>query len=137
MNINMKATASLFLIVSFLFIAVFGFAFSGMRLNHLGGCIVSAIDGTKCPTNIADSATHHISTLQMLTSTLVPPISNWLLLLASLFLISVSVFLFYKNLLYPKLEFLIHRIRDLVLNSLYSRQKLVSWLSLFELSPAW
>lgn len=124
------------LIVSFLGIGVFGFAFSDMSMGHQGGCIASAIDGTECPTNIAQFATHHISAIQSLTTTIIPPIGSWFLLLASLLLIGATLALFYKNLLHPELEFLRSRFRDTELNLFYSRQKIVSWLALFELSPA-
>ncbi len=122
--------------MSFVGIGIFGSVLFDMGVNHSGGCITSTINGTACPTNIADSATHHISAIQMLTTTVVPSSSNWLLLLASLLLISVSLFLFYKNLLFPKLKFLPQYLRDLTLHSFYSQQKITSWLSLFELSPA-
>lgn len=132
----MKKLLSLLSIIGFVGITVFGFVIFDMGPGHSGGCIASAIDGTTCPTNIVDFATHHISALQTLTGTAVPTSSTWSLLLASLLLISVSIFLFYKNLPSPKLEFLPQRLRDLTLHSLFSRQKVISWLSLFELSPS-
>jgi hypothetical protein len=131
----MKYFLSLLVIISFIGIGVFGFIFSDMGLNHQGGCVASAINGTECPTNIVDFGAHHISALRTLTTTAVPPISNWFLLIAFLLLISVSIFLFYKNLLFPKSEFLRERLRNLESNFLYSKQKTISWLSLFELSP--
>lgn len=133
----MKYLATLLLIVSFAGIGVFGF----MLVDHAmmdgsnSGCVASAIDGTECPTNIMAMTSHHVSAIQTLTTTL-PASSNWLLLLASLLLVSASIFLFYKDLLLPKLESLPQRLRDLTLHSLYSKQRITSWLSLFELSPA-
>lgn len=134
----MKYLATLFLIVSFVGIGIFGSALfnHAMMDGSNSGCVASAIDGTACPTSIMDMTLHHISALQTLTTTVVPPISSWLLLLASLLLISVSVLLFYKNSLLPRLELLPQRLRDLTLHSLFSQQKITSWLSLFELSPA-
>ena len=133
----MKYLATLLLIVSFVGIGIFGFALfdHAMMDGSNSGCVASAIDGTECPTNIMAMASHHVSAIQTLTTTL-PASSNWLLLLASLLLVSVSIFLFYKDLLLPKLEFLPQRLRDLTLSSLYSRQRITSWLSLFELSPS-
>ncbi len=131
----MKYFASLLLIVSFIGISVFGFVIFDMGPGHTGGCVASAVDGTECPTNLIGFALHHISAVQTLT-TAIPQNSNWLLLLASLFFISVSIFLFYKNLLFPKLKFLPQRLQNLALHSLYSKQRIISWLSLFELSPA-
>jgi len=133
----MKYLATLLLIMSFAGIGIFGFTLvnHAMMDGSNNGCVASAIDGTECPTNIMAMASHHVSAIQTLTTTL-PASSNWLLLLASLLLVSVSIFLFYKDLLLPKSELLPQRLRDLSLSSLRSRQKIVSWLSLFELSPA-
>ena len=133
----MKYLALSLLIVSFAGIGIFGFTLADHDMQSPNNdCVASAIGGTECPTNIVGMTLHHISAIQSLTTTVVPPIGSLLLLLASLLLISVSIFLFYKNLLLPKLEFLPQRLRDLTLHSLYSKQRITSWLSLFELSPA-
>lgn len=132
---SMKYLAPL-LIISFIGIGVFGFAFSDMSMGHQGGCIASAIDGTECPTNIAQFATHHVEAIQSLTTTIIPPIGSWLLLLASLLLIGATLAFLYENLLYPKLEFHRSRLRETELNLSHSKQKIISWLALFELSPA-
>ena len=133
----MKYLATFLLIMSFVGIGIFGSTLfdHAMMDGSDSGCVASALDGTACPTSIMAMTLHHISALQTLTTTL-PSSSNWLLLLVSLLLISVSIFIFYKNLLLPKLEFLPQRLRDLTLHSLYSKQRITSWLSLFELSPA-
>ena len=133
----MKYLATLLLITSFAGIGILGFTLVGHTImdDSNNGCVVSAIDGTECPTDIMAMTSHHVSAIQTLTTTL-PASSNWLLLLASLLLVSVSIFLFYKDFLLPKLEFLPQRLRDLTLHSLYSKQRIISWLSLFELSPA-
>lgn len=134
----MKRIVSIPLILSFLGIALFGFAFFDMDMSpsHMGGCVASAIDGTVCPINVADAAAHHLSAWQSFTSTLVSPISGWSSLIVVLLLVAVSVFLFHKYLLYSGPQFVRQRLRDLTLDSLFSKQKIVSWLSLFELSPA-
>ena len=133
----MKYLATLLLIMSFAGIGIFGFTLvnHAMMDGSNNGCVASAIDGTECPTNIMAMASHHVSAIQTLTTTL-PASSNWLLLLASLLLVSVSIFLFYKDFLLPKLEFLPQRLRELTLHSLHSKQRIISWLSLFELSPS-
>ncbi len=133
----MKYFLTFILIVSFVGIGVFGFALFDHAImdGSNSGCVASAIDGTACPTSIMEMTLHHVSVLQTLTTTL-PSSSNWLLLFSSLLLVSVSIFLFYKNLLLPKLEFLPQRLRDLASNFSYSKQKIISWLSLFENSPA-
>lgn len=133
----MKHLITLVLIISFVGIAIFGFAvFSHGMSDSSSGCVTSPIDGTPCPTNIVAMTLQHISALQILTTSVTPSISNWLSLLAFIFLISVSIILFYKNLLFPKLEFSRERLRDLTSNFSYSKQKIISWLSLFENSPA-
>ncbi len=134
----MKYPASLLLIISLIAIGVFGFSLfdHAMMDGSSGGCVASAIDGTTCPTNIMDMTLHHVSALQTLTTTVVPPISGWLLLIVSLFLASVSLFLFYKNLLLPKPKLSPQGWRDLRFHSLRNQQKITSWLSLFELSPS-
>ncbi len=132
----MKYLLALILVVSFVGIAVFGFSIFGRGVMHGPNCITSPIDGTPCPTNIATMTLQHISSLQALMMSVVPQISNLFSLLVFAFLISVSIFLLHKNLLYPKLEFLHQRLRDLASNFSYSKQKIISWLSLFENSPA-
>ena len=134
----MKYLATLLLIISVVGMGFFGFSLfdHAMMDGSNTGCVASTIDGTVCPTSIMGMTLHHISTLQTLTTTVMPSISSWLLLLASLLLVLVSIFLFYKNLLLPKLDFLPQRLQDLTLHSLYSKQRIISWLSLFELSPA-
>ncbi len=132
----MKRFLPILLILSFLGIAAFGASFFDMGMGHSGGCVASAIDGTACPTDIMGFAVHHVSALQTLMGTAVPSDSSWVLLLASLILVLVGISLFCKNLLLPKLELLPQRLRDLSLNHLRSQQKIISWLSLFELSPA-
>ena len=133
----MKYLLTLILLISFVGIAIFGFTLFAHGMDSSdSNCITSPIDGTVCPTSIAAMTLHHISSLQTLLTSVTPSISNWLLLLAFILLISVSVFLLYKNLLFPKLELLRKRLRDLETNLSYSQQKIISWLSLFENSPA-
>ncbi|MBI2482529.1 MAG: hypothetical protein HYV76_03160 [Candidatus Vogelbacteria bacterium] len=133
----MKSILTLILIVSFAGIAVFGFTiFSHSMSESTSGCVTSPIDGTPCPTNIVAMTLQHVSALQTLTTSVTSSISSWILLLAFILLVSFSISIFYKNLLFPKLELLHQRLRDLVFNSFYSKQKITSWLSLFENSPA-
>ena len=140
----MKRLASFPLILGFVGVAFFGFALFDMGPGHMGGCVASAIDGTACPTNVGDAAAHHLSAWQSFMTTVASPISGWLLLVASgllllsasFLLVSGSFFLFYRYSLYPKPIFARERLRDLALDSLYSQRGIISWLSLFELSPA-
>ena len=130
----MKYLVVLLLIISFAGMGIFGFALFDMGPENGGNCLASAIDGTECSANIIDSAGHHISAVKTFTETIVPSSDGLLLLLAFLFLI--FIFSFHKNLLYPKLEFFPQHLRNLIFNSFYSKQKIISWLSLLELSPA-
>lgn len=132
----MKYLITLILIVSFVGIAIFGFTFFAHGMEGSDNCITSPIDGTACPTSIASMTLHHISALQTLLTSVTPSISNLLLLLAFILLTSVSIFLSHKNLLFPKLELLRKRLRDLEVNLSYSKQKIIFWLSLLENSPA-
>ena len=133
----MKYLLTTVLIVSFIGMGILGFAVFDHDMNSSQDtCFGFSIDKVVCPKSIVGMTLHHISVLQILSTTTVPSGSNWLLLLASLFLVSVLIFLFYKDLLLPKLEFLRERLRDLILHSLQSKRRIVSWLSLLELSPA-
>src|SRR3989338_5697873 len=102
----MKYLATLLLITSFAGIGIFGFSLfdHAMMDGSNSGCVASAIDGTACPTSIMSMTLHHISALQTLTTTVVPPISSFLFLLPSFLLISVSIFLFHKIFLLQNLE---------------------------------
>jgi|SRR3989344_5277244 len=135
----MKYLAALLLIVSFAGTGIFGLTLldHGMMGASSGDCVASSIDGTVCPTSIVGMTLHHISALQTLMATIVPA-SNWLLLLASLLLLIAALLLlsFCRNVLHEKLEPLRERLRDFAFAALYSRQKVTSWLSLFENSPA-
>jgi len=131
----MKYLVLLFFI-SFIGIAIFGFALFDMGPNYSDNCIASAIDGKTCSTNITDMAIHHISSFQTFTTALISPTIGWSLLLAFLFFILFSIFIFYKNILHLKLAYLFLRLKDLAFNFFFERQKIISWLSLFELSPA-
>lgn len=133
----MKYLLTLILLISFVGIAIFGFTLfdHGMDSSD-GNCITSPMDRTSCPTSIVAMTLHHISSLQTLLTSVTPSISNLLSLLAFMLLVSVSAFLLYKNLLFPKLEFLRERLRELATDFSFSKQKIISWLSLLENSPA-
>jgi len=131
----MKRLVSLPLILGFVGVTFFGFVLFDMSPGHMGGCVASAIDGATCP-NVGSAAAHHISAWQNFMTMVVSSISGLLLLVVSLLLIASSVFLFYRYVLYPKPIFARQRLRDLALDSLYNQRGIISWLSLFELSPA-
>lgn len=132
----MKYFLTIILIVSFVGIAIFGFTFFAYGMDSSdNNCVISPLDGTVCPTSITAMALHHISSLQTLIISVTPSISNWLLLLIFIILLSTLTILFLKNLLFPKLKLLREHLRDLETYLSYSKQKIISWLSLFENSP--
>jgi len=133
---SMKYLVFSLLIMSFIGIGIFGSALFGMEFNHSGECLTVTVNGMACPTTITAFVTHHISALQSFTRTVVPPLSQLLFLLTSLLLASVSIFFVSKDLCCLKLGFSRERLRVLSLHSFYSWKKIISWLSLFELSPS-
>jgi len=129
----MKAVFSALLIIGFLGVIFPGTIILDMEPNHGGVCVAFAIDGTACPTNISGFATHHIAAIQSLSTALVS-LTNWNLLLITFFSLSlISLFLLYKDPLHSGLQFL----RKMEFKLSYSKQKIFSWLSLFELSPSY
>jgi hypothetical protein len=128
----MKYFAALLLIIGFVGIGVVGPMFFDMGIDHSGDCAASAIDGVKCPPSIMNMILHHISALQRLTTTILPPISGWLVLLASLLFITLP---FLARLLLSSLQLASYRrIRDSFASS--QTKQLIRWLALHENSPA-
>lgn len=121
------------MLISFIGIAVFGFVFlvSGMN-EHNADCITSPIDGTVCPTSIVEMTLQHISTLQKFSQVLIP--ATVLLLLVALSFLAISFYFLLKNLFYPSFVLLFQKRKDPA--KLHRQQKIISWLSLFENSPA-
>lgn len=132
----MKRLLPLLLILNLTGIALFGAMLFDMSPGHSGGCIASSIDGTACPTNMNDFGMHHISALETFTRAITPNESGWLLAFAFLLISAISVFLLFAKIFLPKIHYLPQRLRELQSASLCSQQKVASWLSLFELSPA-
>ena len=63
----MKYFASIFLLIGFVGMAVFGFAFMDHSMTHGtdSGCIFSAVTGTACPPDQANMLTHHSAAFQI------------------------------------------------------------------------
>lgn len=129
----MKYLLTTVMLISFVGIAVFGFVFlaSGMS-EHSADCITSPIDGASCPVSIVGMTLQHISTIQNFSQALIP--STVLLLFVALFSLAISFYFLLKNLVYPSVRFSFQRRKDPA--KFLSQQKIVSWLSLFENSPA-
>jgi len=129
----MRYLTSSLLIISFIGIAVFGFAiFDHSMHNPSSDCVASVIDGVVCPTNILNMALHHISVLQTFSQALIP--STVSILLFSLLLMVISFFILRKDLFYPQPVFSFHRYRNQTRPR--HQQKITSWLALFEHSPS-
>src|SRR3989338_8141137 len=86
----MRYLTSSLLIISFIGIAVFGFAiFDHSMHNPSSDCVASVIDGVVCPTNILNMALHHISVLQTFSQALIP--STVSILAQSLFVVTARI----------------------------------------------
>jgi type III secretory pathway component EscU len=133
---TMKRILPLILIISLFGMAVLGSVLMIMDQNHPGGCIASEDEGTDCPTAIAAFTFHHIDALQSILMSLVSPIPSMFLVLSLLVVIAFVFSLFSKNLAQPKLNILQKSVRDVEISFFHGQQKIFSWLSLFELSPA-
>ncbi|OGF65342.1 hypothetical protein A2Z53_02410 [Candidatus Giovannonibacteria bacterium RIFCSPHIGHO2_02_42_15] len=129
----MRYLFPLILIAGLLGVTFLGSVLFDMQANHSGGCIAPLIGGAECPKNLAEFAVHHVLALQKLKNTFVAPLSSWLAVFLFAF---VFAFLFYKNLIYQRIEFLLEYFRRWKIYFFHSQQKIISWFSLFELSPA-
>lgn len=131
-------------VATLIFISFFGLAvFSIPALNHrmdssMDSCIGSQVDNTPCPTNLVAAATHHISAYQAIFNSFIPSTNSSVAFLALLLFALAFIFWSAKDLLCSnsQLKFLHQRLKDFELVVHKSRQKFISWLSLFELSPA-
>lgn len=129
----MKYLTSLLLIISFIAIAVFGFAvFDHGMHSSSNDCVASAIDGIVCPTNIVNMALHHISVLQTFSQASIPSTAS--VLLSLLLFAMISFFLLRKDLFYLQPVFSLRGYRNPTRP--HRQQKITSWLALFEHSPA-
>ena len=126
----MKTVASSILIFGLLFIAVFGLTWSNHNLGHgNSGCIVAVLDGALCPDNIVNFVSKHFTSIQTFSNAILIYFVSIILLglMASLLLL--------PHLLAPPPPILARaKAFDLKYNPF--RQRLLSWLSLFEHSPS-
>ena len=129
----MKNLILLLLIGSVIGIAVFGFTiFDHNAHTPNSDCVASVINGVVCPTNIVNMALHHISVAQTFLQTLAPSTDSILLL--SLLFAVLSFLLLRKDLFHPQLVFSSRGYKNPTRSR--RRQKITSWLALFEHSPA-
>ena len=130
-----KKITVLFILISFLTIVFFGFVIMahGPSGNMQGDCPFSALGTSICPQNSIDLVFHHISAYQSFISAPVnfspSYLIVWLILVASAFL-GVSLLISP-----PELLSFFHTFRDPTPYTSHKR-KILSWLTLFENSPA-
>ena len=129
----MKYTASLFLIFSFIAVAVFGFLVFDHAMGSMdGGCIATAIDGVACPMNVVAFISHHVSAFKTFSNALTGPILGLLFLIAA-----VSASLFYRRLLHLKHRFRSQRLCHSQFDFHNSQKRFTHWLALLEHSPSY
>ena len=128
----MKHFTSSLLILSFVGIAIFGFAiFDHVMHSSDSDCAASTINWTACPISLATMTLHHISALQAFLQVLIP--STFSVLLLTLLLAAILIFLLQKKLFYFQSTFVFCRCGRHV--RYYGQQKIISWLARFEFSP--
>jgi len=101
-------------------------------MNHTD-CVASTMTGNPCPTNEIQLFMHHISSIQIFSIAVIPPISTLLFIVFSL--LAYACFIFINKLLYsPPFLLLYNKYRQKILG--FRVNIFLSWLSLFELSPS-
>ena len=130
----MKATASVFLIISLLFIAVFGLTALNHSMSHRqSDCVISLITSAPCSASIKSMMEHHISAIQSLFNV---PVSTFVFFALFLFAVSLIGFAYlFKSLLLHH-QFITERLREHRFGFNLAKHRLISWLSLFEHSPS-
>lgn len=130
----MKTAASLFLMTSLLFIALFGLSALEHSMGHeQTNCAISLMSSTLCPTNIVSVMEHHILAIQKFFNV---PVSVFMVLLASLITVSILglAYLYYFLILHS--QYISQRLQASRERFNFSKCRLISWLSLFEHSPS-
>ena len=129
----MRAAASLLLIASVVFIASFGLrAFDHGMGHEEPDCALTLVSAVPCTANIASTLGHHISSIKSLFNV---PTGIFLALIA-FFAVVLLGFAYLLNFLKLQQRYLAEKIRELNLGLNLARGRIISWLSLFELSPS-
>jgi len=130
----MKITTSLFLTASLLFIVAFGLTALDHSMSHRqSDCVVSIMTSTPCPTNLMSTLTHHFSAIQSLFNV---TISTFVFSVILLIAISIIGLAYFFKFLFLYSQFITERYRDYRFRFNLGKHRLISWLSLFELSPS-
>jgi len=130
----MKVTTSLFLAISLLFIAVFGLTALDHSMSHQqSDCVVSIMTSAPCPTNLMSIVRHHLSAIQSFFNV---TISTFIFSVILLIAVSMLALTYLFKFLFLRSQFITQRSRDYRFRFNLGKHKLISWLSLFELSPS-
>ena len=131
---NMKANTSSFLIISFLFIAVFGLTALDHSMSHRqSDCVVSVMSNAPCPTSIKSIMEHHVSAIQSLFNV---PVNTPIIFAILLVAVSLMGFAYLFKFLFLYSQFITERLREYRSKINLAKHRLISWLSLFEHSPS-
>ncbi len=133
----MKRFAALLLLVSFAGMAVFGlFVMDFAMGNDNAGCIASQVNGNSavCPLSLLQMAFHHISAFHAFSLAVIAYTATLVLLFLLVFLAFVSLWIRFLSFRPPR--FLRRLQRRKTETSLFQKQKITRWLSLFEHSPS-
>ncbi len=94
-------------------------------------CVVSNIIGTVCPGNIVDFVNYHATAVKNLSSGL---------LFFALFVLAILFIAFWSKIYHPPIPADLRQfsrwLKDREIKSASGGRKILSWLSLFELSPS-
>jgi hypothetical protein len=133
----MKSLLSLFALISFVWIAVFGFAVMNHDSGHgHTGCIATRVKGIECPSLIGtlDMVFLHMSVFEKFSSAV---LSDYMVLILFLVLaLVVSYFLSINHDLLPQLSANHLRWFNLELYKSPPKKELLHWFSLHENSPS-
>lgn len=132
----MKFIISIILAISFISLTTFGASFLNHTSNHSNpNCFASVLmGGIDCPESLLSFVIHHISAIQGLSNILLS-LGVELSLLIFLTLFSVFIFSVFRYLKRTD-KILSISIRLSRLKLSLSKQRISSWLSLFEHSPS-
>ena len=135
----MKSAVTIFLIISFVFVAVFGVTGMNFGQNDMHNCIAATVSGSDCPleTNSIDFVTFHLSVLKGFSKA----VFDSLLLLSTFFgLAFVSIFVIrrvvWDGKFKPPLFVSATELKASMESSINKRREFYRWLAMHENSPS-
>ena len=130
----MKTIISPILIISILFVIVFGLTALEHSMSHQqSNCVVSVMSNAPCPTNIKSIAEHHISVIQAFFNV---PVSIFVISMILLIAVSLISFAYLFRYLLLHNQFIAQRAREHRREFNFAKHRITAWLSLFEHSPS-